>query len=49
MRSNNNNIKNNNFRSINEQARFLMVGNRKRQSNRQARMLERAASEVGLQ
>jgi hypothetical protein len=45
----NNNVKNNNLSSISEQARSLMVGNRKRESNRQARMLERAASEVGLQ
>jgi hypothetical protein len=44
-----NNKKNSNLNSINEQARFLMVMDRKRQSNRQTRMLERAAAEVGLQ
>jgi hypothetical protein len=49
MNANNMNTKNNSFSSINEQARLLMVDNRKRQYNRQARMLERAASEVGLQ
>jgi hypothetical protein len=43
------NNKHSNLSSINEQARLLMVTDRKRQSNRQTRMLGRAAAEVGLQ
>lgn len=37
-----------NIGSVNQQARLLMVGNRHRQSNRQAAMLERASEQVGL-
>ena len=43
------NKKDSNLSSVNERARLLMVSDRKRQYNRQTRMLERAAAEVGLQ
>ncbi len=35
--------------SIKEQARFLMVSNRKRSHNRQATMLERSTNELKIQ
>ena len=40
---------NSNIGSVNQQARLLMVGNRQRQHNRQASMLERSAKQVGLE
>lgn len=43
-----NNIKTNQLNSVNQQARLLMVGNRKRQNNRQSSMLERLVEQINL-
>lgn len=43
-----NTIKTNQLNSVNQQARLLMVGNRKRQNNRQSSMLERAVEQINL-
>lgn len=48
MKLNNLGIQNNSDRSISHQARLLMSERRHKQHNRQQSMLQRAASEVGM-
>jgi hypothetical protein len=48
MKNQNTTIKNNNESSVNQQARLLMAGSRQRQYNRNAQVLERLASEIGI-
>jgi hypothetical protein len=43
-----NTSKTNQLNSVNQQARLLMVGNRKRQNNRQSSMLERLVEQINL-
>lgn len=43
-----NNIKTNQLISVSQQARLLVVDNRKRQHNRQSSMLERAVEEINV-
>lgn len=48
MKTQNATVNSNNENSINKQARLLMVSSRQRTYNRQAQVLERLASEIGI-